>query len=69
MRKALLLLVFVAVVAALLLAAMPQAQAALPPECAWARYNPAFAFYCAYFVLLEMWNPLDWGEAGGPGSV
>jgi len=62
MRITVLLLVLVLALATVLMLAPPQAQAEMPWECAWARYSPAFAFLCAYRLMMDTWNPLDWDD-------
>lgn len=41
--------------------------------CKYAAYNPGYAVICFWEIMMEMWDPLDWGDGDaddyGNGSV
>ena len=41
--------------------------------CKYARFNPGFALACYWEIMMDHWNPLDWGDGDaddyGNGSV
>jgi hypothetical protein len=41
--------------------------------CKYAAYNPTYAVICFWEIMMDMWDPLDWGDGDaddyGSGSV
>lgn len=37
-------------------------------SCLWARYSPAFAVACFMQIMMDLWDPLLWGD-GPSGSA
>ena len=41
--------------------------------CKYARFNPGYAIVCYWEIMMDLWNPLDWGDGDaddyGSGSV
>jgi len=61
----------------LLLAALVFVMVAIPLQasiyCKYAAYNPGYAVICFWEIMMDCWDPLDWGDGDaddyGSGNV
>lgn len=69
MRKLLITVLLVALVFAVTLSLPAQASI----YCKYARFNPGYAVACFWEIMMDLWDPLDWGDGDaddyGNGSV
>lgn len=70
MRKNLIAVLLIVVMVFVMALSLP-ARASV--YCKYARFNPGFALACYWEIMMDLWNPLDWGDGDaddyGNGSI
>jgi hypothetical protein len=64
--KKLLILILVFVLLMPVLTASLQARST---ACQYARFHPGLAYQCFIEIMMDLWNPLDWGDSGSLSTV
>ena len=55
-------LLLIVLIAALLLPLTAQSIGLTEAYCEAAMYNPGYLKACLWFLMMECWDPLDWGD-------